>query len=121
MAYRVNFKSGTRKKSKYNNKTQEYNGLRYDSIKEAQYAEELDWRVKAGEVERWERQVKVDLRVNGVHIANYFCDFKVWLTDGTIQYHEVKGFETDVWRMKWRIFHATLNEIEPGAELIVIK
>jgi hypothetical protein len=109
------------KGNKFNAVSQVYHGHRYDSKKEAAYAMELDWRIKAKEVDRWERQVKVDLRVNGVHICNYYCDFKVWLKDGTVQYHEVKGMELPLWQLKWKIFEATINEIDPGAELIVIK
>src|SRR3990167_2203136 len=111
--YRINFNSLTRRKKKYNNKTQEYNGQRYDSIKEANYAEELDWRMKAGEVSRWQRQVKIDLKINNIHITNYYIDFIVYLTNGTKQYVEVKGFETEVWRLKWKIFEAIYNEQEP--------
>lgn len=121
MSYRVNFGNQTRTKSKYNNKTQDYNGRKYDSIKEANYAEELDWRIKAGEVKEWLPQYKIDLRVNGIHIANYFVDFKVVMSDGSIEFHEVKGLELPLWKMKWKILEAVKNEIEPGVELVVIK
>lgn len=114
-------KNSYRTKSKYNNKTKQYNGRTYDSIREANHAEELDWRIKAGEVKEVIPQFKISLDVNGKHIANYYVDFKVILSDGSIQFQEVKGFETDVWRMKWKLFEALINEIEPGAELMVIK
>ena len=94
-----------------------YNGYNYDSGLEAKYAENLDWRIKAGEVEKFERQHKISLDLNGVHIANYFIDFKVFLADGTIEYHEVKGMETDLWRLKWRMTQA----IYPDYKLVLIK
>lgn len=94
------------KKNKYNAKKSFYNGYNYDSIKEAEYAMQLDWLKKAGEVEKWERQHKIDIRVNGQHICNYYIDFKVYYIDGHIEYHEVKGFETDLWRIKWRFVNA---------------
>lgn len=109
------------KKAKYNNKSTMYNGRKYDSYKEANYARDLDWRIKAGEIKEVIPQYKIDLRVNGVHIANYFVDFKVIMKDDSIQFHEVKGMVLPLWQMKWRILEATVNEIEPGAELIVIK
>lgn len=116
--YQVKYAKG---KSKYGNNSQMYNGRRYDSKREAAYAMNLDWRKEAGEIKEIIPQYKLDLRVNGKHITNYYVDFKLIMADGSIQFHEVKGYETDVWRMKWRILECTLDEIEPGAELLVIK
>lgn len=107
--------------NKFKAKRQEYDGKWYHSKGEAGYAQELDWLKKAGEIKSWERQVKVPLKVNGVLICNYYVDFKVTTKHDTIQYHEYKGFETAEWKMKWQLFTALLNEIDPGAELIVIK
>jgi len=98
------------KRNKFNAKKQNYNGKNYDSQKEANYAMELDWRKKAGEIKKITPQYKLDLTVNGIHIANYFMDFKVELIDGTIEMHEVKGFETDLWRIKWRLAKAIFTE-----------
>lgn len=109
------------KKAKYNNKTTMYNGRKYDSMKEANYARDLDWRIQAGEILEVIPQYKIDLRVNGRHICNYYMDFKVVLKDGQVQYHEVKGMELPLWQMKWRILEAIIDEIEPGAEMILIK
>lgn len=114
-------KSGFRTKSKYRNKSKQYNGRTYDSIREATHAEELDWRKKAGEVKEIIPQYKIDLKVNGKHICNYYCDFKVILSDGSIQFQEVKGMVLPLWQMKWALLEALIDEIEPGAELIVIK
>lgn len=122
MSYRLRFQKHTNKKNKYGAKSQNYGGKWYHSKKEAGYAENLDWLVKSGEVIKWERQVKLDLSVNGVHITNYYIDFKVWKKDGTIEYVEVKGFETPEWQLKWRLLQAIKHEIlEPESELIVIK
>ena len=111
-----------RKKSKYNNKSTNYNGNHYDSKFECKYAQDLDYRIDIGEVESWERQVKIPLSVNEKHIANYYIDFKVVLSDGTIQYVEVKGYETPLWKMKWNLLLAIKDEVlEEGIELIVVK
>jgi len=92
--------------NKFNAKKKKYNGRYYDSILEANYAEQLDWRIKAGEIKEVVPQFKISLDVNDVHIANYYMDFKVVLSDGRIQMHEVKGAETPLWRMKWRLAKA---------------
>ena len=47
--------------AKYGNQRTEYKGIVYDSKREALYAEELDWRARAGEVRDVKRQVKVYL------------------------------------------------------------
>lgn len=120
--YREEYLSHTKKKNKYGAKKQDYNGKKYDSNLECRYAQELDFRIDAGEVKKWDRQVKLDLSVNGVHITNYFCDFRVELKDGTIQYVEVKGVLTDSFRIKWRLLLALKDQIlESRAELIMVK
>lgn len=124
--YKVNYQNKTRKKKKYNNKSKIYTSSIYgtrtfDSIKEANYCEELDWLLKAGEIKHYDLQYKIPIDVNGVHIANYFVDFRVIDKNDTISFHEVKGFETEVWRLKWKLCQAIKDEIEEGAEWIVIK
>lgn len=111
------------KRNKYNAEKATYNGYTYHSKKEASYAMELDWRIKAGEVKEWTRQHKLELYVNGQKICNYFIDFRAKLTDGSVEYIEVKGFETDVWRLKWKITEATFSEMTEGeqAKLVLIK
>jgi len=45
-----------------------YNGKKYDSIREANHAEELDWRIKAGEIKEVITQFKISLDVKDRHI-----------------------------------------------------
>lgn len=103
--------------NKYKAKKQTYNGYSYDSKLEASYAMELDLLIKAGEVDKWERQHKISIDINGVHICNYFIDFKVYFVDGRIEYHEVKGYETDVWKLKWKLSKA----LYPDNNFVLIK
>ena len=63
------------RKNKYNNKNTIYNRIAYDSEKEAQYAEKLDWMVWGKEIKSWDRQIKIPLIVNGKLICNYYIDF----------------------------------------------
>jgi hypothetical protein len=105
------------KPTKYKSVSDVYNGYKYDSKLEASYAMQLDWLIKAKEIEKVKRQFKIDLTIAGVHICNYFIDFKVFYVDGHIEYHEVKGFETDVWRIKWKLSQA----IYPEFKFVLIK
>lgn len=106
---------GARKK--YGNVSSTYNGHTYHSMKEANYAAELDIRVKVGELDHWERQVPIELRVNDQKICTYTIDFVEYDTRGNVMYTEIKGFETAEWRLKWKLFDA----IHPEWEKQVIK
>jgi len=89
--------------NKYNARSTQYNGRNYHSKMEASYAMELDFMKVGGIIKEWIPQYKLSLDINEHHIANYFVDFKVIYPDDRIEYHEVKGMETDVWRIKWRL------------------
>lgn len=110
-----------RRQNKYGAVKQTYNGRSYHSKKEAAYAMELDWLKKSGEVKEWTPQHKIELRVNGVKVCNYYLDFRVEYSDGRIELVEVKGFATDVWRLKWKLTEALIEEIEPGARLVLVR
>lgn len=111
-----------RKGSKYNNKKIDYNGQRFDSKGEAGYCEQLDWRIKAGEIQGYERQVKIPLKVNGVLIFNYIADFVVTGKHGEKEIHEYKGLRLPLFDAKWRLLQALQAELFPeGVELIIIQ
>lgn len=109
--------------NKYGAKSQTYNGISYHSKFEAAYAAALDLAVKAGEIKKWDRQVKLDLKVNGQHITNYYIDFIVYHLDGSREFVEVKGMELDLWKLKWRILEATFDQFKqnPDDSLTVVK
>lgn len=115
--YSKMFKKAKRPNNKFNSKVQTYKGRSYHSTLEANYARKLDLLIKAKEVKKWEPQFKIPLGHNGIHFANYFIDFKVWMSDGTIEYHEVKGLETDLWKLKWKMTQA----FYPEYKLVLIK
>lgn len=107
--------------AKYKNVPQTYNGINYHSRFEAGYARDLDLRVKAKDIKSWERQVKIELTAHGKRIANYYVDFLIHHNDGSKEYVEVKGYETDTWKIKWKIFEAQMEAEEPGTVLTVVK
>lgn len=114
MIYRI------KRQNKYNASSTIYNNTAYHSKKEAAYAKELDLRKKAGDIKDWERQVRISLDVNGYHICNYYIDFKIIHNDGSIELVEVKGFRTEVWRLKWKLFEAIYSKRHPEVELTII-
>ena len=108
-------------RSKFGNVKQVYNGRQYDSKLEAMVAGKLDMLKKAvnerNRVRSWEPQYKISIDINGVHICNYFIDFKVDFVDGRKEFWEAKGMETDVWKIKWKLTKA----IYPDYVLVLIK
>ena len=99
-----------------NAKKTEYNGYKYDSKLEAGYAQELDLRKKAGDILDWERQVILNLEVNGYLVCTYKIDFIVY-HEGETEYVECKGYPTPQWRLKWKLFEALYTK--PGNKLTV--
>lgn len=78
----------------------------YRSRWEANYARLLEWRKSRGEIARWSHEPDT-FWFDGVKrgCVSYLPDFKVTLKDGSIEYHEVKGWmdpasKTKLKRMK---------------------
>ena len=78
-------------KNKYGAIFKEYNGFKYHSIKEADYAQKLDLLIKAKHVDKWQRQISYPLFVNGELICKYILDFKIYYSNGVIKHIDVKG------------------------------
>ena len=97
---------GHPKGNKYHALSKQYCGVTYHSALEAGQAAELDLRVKAGELVRWERQNKIEMYVYGMKVATYFIDFVLYFPDGTREFLECKGLELPAWQLKWALFEA---------------
>lgn len=108
------------RRNKFGASKKRYGTDLYHSKMEADYAAQLDMlkkaRRKADRVLSWARQVKVPLVVDGCFIANWICDFEVTYADGRVELHEVKGFDTEVWRLKRKLYDA----LYPKRAMIVI-
>lgn len=110
MSYKISRWKYFKTRSKYNNQKAEYKDIKYDSKFESKVAQDLDLRLMAKDIKKIERQVKISLDVNGMHIANYYIDFIITHNDDTLEYIEVKGYETEVWRLKWKLCEALLQD-----------
>lgn len=142
MYTRIKFKN-FKTKSKYKNESTFYNGRNYHSKLEAKVAQDIDWRIKAGEVIEVTPQKKVEFNLyenndnewvltdktklqlknenkNFIHITNYYLDFEVSRTDGIIELIEVKGMELSTGMMKFRLLEALYSK-KPEYEIIMIK
>lgn len=102
-----------KKKNKYGAIKTEYNGVIFDSKKEAEYAEGLDMCKRASKknerVVSYEIQVQYDLHgIDGTRVAKYFADFVVKYADGTVKIIDVKSeyTKTPVYRLKKKLLKA---------------
>lgn len=95
----VNNSTGN-KKSKYGANRVEIDGIKFDSQKEADYYCELKLRLAAGEIKGFCRQSEFILANN----LRYKADFIVFNNDGSSNIIDVKGFKTDVYKLKKKIF-----------------
>lgn len=96
--------------SKYRNVQTEYNGIKFMSKKEAEYAMQLDFMRKATSprdmVVEYECQVPFQIILNGKKICRYIADFRVKYADGREEIIDVKGVRTDVYRLKKKLVEA---------------
>jgi hypothetical protein len=109
------------KSNKYNAVTCHYNGFWYDSKFEAQYAMQLDMRLKAKDILSWERQYPVRIMFNGEKICTLWVDFRVKKLDGSYSLDETKGWETDVYKLKKRLLEIMWLPFHPDHEYNLIK
>lgn len=106
---------------KYGNRASDYNGIIYDSGFEADYAKELDFRLKAKDIKNWKRQIKCSMDIGDMHICNYIVDFEVEHNDGSFELIECKGMETEIWRLKRKLLEAVWLPEHPDYTYTVVK
>ena len=96
---------------KYHNKKAEYDGYTFDSIREKNYYIKLKLLEKAGKIKELELQKEFELQPS-YKLSNktsrkitYRADFTYKTTeDDKLHVIDVKGFRTDVYRLKKKLF-----------------
>ena len=99
-------------KNKYNAKKVEVDGIVFSSKAESVYDEHLLELMHDGVVESFEMQKPYTLLDKFPHpktgktirAIKYVPDFEVIYTDGRVEVVDVKGMQTDVFRMKCKLF-----------------
>ena len=85
-------------------------GITFDSRKEARRYLELKEQVKSGLVDSFELQPKYLLQESfkkdgkTIRAINYIADFEIFYADGTIVVEDSKGIETDVFKLKRKLW-----------------
>ena len=102
---------------KYGNKKVLINGIKFDSKKEANRYYELLLLQKSGEISNLELQPKFLLqegfKKNGktYRKIEYIADFK-YIENGKIIVEDVKGFSTEVFKLKNKLFEYKYPKLE---------
>lgn len=99
----------TEKKSKYSNEKTIVDGHEFMSKREAKYYSELKLLQRAGEIFDLVLQPKFPIVMNGQVICNVIADFSFEekANLGRRVVVDVKGFWTDVSRLKWKMAKAS--------------
>ncbi len=82
--------------SKHKNIKKEFNGKKYASIKEADYARTLFYKKLNKEIRFYLEQIPFRLPGNTRH----YVDFMIVNNDDSIEFHEVKGRDLPMGKMK---------------------
>ena len=95
---------------KFNAIPTEVDGIKFASKKEAAYYSDLRLRQAAGLVYFFLRQVPFHLPGN----IRYVVDFAEFLADGQVRFVDVKGYKTDMYKLKVKqvkdVFGVTIEE-----------
>ena len=103
-----------KKRNKYGARRVEYNGVVYDSKKEAGFARMLDILKGSPELKHkvvsYKTQIRYDLIANGISCGFYKLDFEVHYADGRVRHVDVKGYKKgcayQMFRLKKKIVEA---------------
>jgi len=106
--------------TKYHNKKVKYDGYTFDSIREKNYYIKLKLLEKAGKIKELELQKEFELQPSyklnkkTIRKITYRADFTYQTTeDNKIHVIDVKGYRTDVYKLKKKLFEYKYNiEIE---------
>jgi len=94
-----------------------FQGRVYHSAAEARYASELELRRRIGEIRAWRPQPRFRLEVQGHLVCVVMLDFEITERDGSLSYVEVKGWESQLWKLKRKLLAA----LYPNIRLKVVK
>lgn len=118
MSYQQYKRISGKERSKYKNRKVEFNGIKFDSIKERDRYIFLLSRLKKGEITGLELQVPFELQPHFEHngkmirAIRYIADFVYYDQDGNIHIEDTKGFRTDIYDLKKKMMLYRGFEIE---------
>lgn len=102
------------KKQKYHNNRVKIDGILFDSQKEADYYSDLKLQLKVGVIKGFCRQPEFILQegFGMTRPITYRADFIVFHLDNTSEVIDTKGFETEEFKIKHKLFKAKFPRLE---------
>ena len=103
--------------SKYRNKRTEYNGIKFDSMKEKNYYIKLKLLEKAGKIKDLKLQVKFELQPSfkfkgkTIRAINYVADF-TYYEENRLVIVDTKGYRTKEYLLKKKMMNYRGYDIE---------
>lgn len=112
--------------NKYGAKRATYNGQNYDSLYEAQVAQELDLRQKGHDIKSWDSQFVVEIigylpDGTPTYKRKHRVDFRIHHNDGTYELLEAKGVETRDWKIIRKLLETLWLPLHPDHRYTVVK
>lgn len=103
-----------KKQPKYRNNRTKVDGILFDSKKEADYYSDLKLQLRIGTIWGFCRQPEFILLEGfaGVRPETYRADFIVFNLDGTCEIVDVKGYRTEVYKIKEKQFKIKFPRLE---------
>lgn len=105
-----NWFGGVARSGKYNAQKTVFEGRTFDSKREAEVAMEIGFKKKAGLIREVEFQKVFELLPKPNRIT-YRADFFITFADGRVEAWDVKGFETQVFTLKAKMFRHFFPDI----------
>ncbi|MBT2680032.1 DUF1064 domain-containing protein [Bacillus sp. ISL-35] len=96
--------------NKFGNRKVLVDGIKFDSVAEAKYYEQLKWLKHAKQIKGFKLQPRFVLldsyKKNGktIRAIHYSADFEIHNLDGSIEIVDVKGYETKEFLIKKKLF-----------------
>jgi hypothetical protein len=102
------------KKAKYNNNRPIVDGIYFDSTLEAGKYSELKLSLKMGVIAGFCRQTEFILQegFGSTKPIAYLADFVVFNLDGTAEIIDTKGFFTEIFKIRYKLFKAKFPKLE---------
>lgn len=97
------------KRSKYGAKKTVFDGIKFDSKKEANRYYMLKGLVNTKVISNLELQPRYDIIINDKFCGFYKADFRYINNAGTIIIEDCKGFKTAIYNLKKKIIEAMYN------------
>jgi hypothetical protein len=88
-----------------------YQGITFASKREMGEYIKLQALERSGIISELRRQVAFPIMVNGTVVCKYIADFTCLDRAGRLQVYDAKGYATEMFKLKRKLFHAVYEDL----------